>query len=186
MNNIFFLLLDEFVVIYLEDILIFRPSWEVHIQHVSMVFTIFLNCCSIKRSEFFDLFLFGLCHWQRNTWGRANKGATHQALATPSPWSLQFHGCLLILARSHLPFFNFCCTSPFSHQGQSGFSWDKTWKDVFQLLKRKISKAPILLLPDMIIICIDHMSPWGLYNLLAWFILEVLGNDGVLVTYPED
>lgn len=39
MNDILRPFLDDFVVVYLDDILIFNPSWEAHIQHVRLVFT---------------------------------------------------------------------------------------------------------------------------------------------------
>lgn len=37
MNNIFWDLLDQLVMIYLDDILIYSPSWESHHQHLRMV-----------------------------------------------------------------------------------------------------------------------------------------------------
>jgi hypothetical protein len=56
MNNIFQDLLDIYVVVYLDDILIFSKSWEEHILHVCEV----LKClkenqlyCQLEKSSFF-------------------------------------------------------------------------------------------------------------------------------------
>ena len=38
MNNVFFDLLDDFVVVYLDDILIFSKTYEDHIRHVNTIF----------------------------------------------------------------------------------------------------------------------------------------------------
>ena len=38
MNNVFFDLLDDFVVVYLDDILIFSKTYEDHVRHLHAVF----------------------------------------------------------------------------------------------------------------------------------------------------
>ena len=40
MNDIFRPFLDKFVVVYLDDILIYSATWDQHLEHLQQVFTV--------------------------------------------------------------------------------------------------------------------------------------------------
>jgi hypothetical protein len=47
MNSIFAPFLQKFVIVFLDDILIYSPSWSLHLTHLRMVFDI------LRKSQFF-------------------------------------------------------------------------------------------------------------------------------------
>ena len=55
MNDAFRPFIDDFLIVYLEDILIFNKSWEDHVNHASKVLDVLKKeklCLKMSKSEF--------------------------------------------------------------------------------------------------------------------------------------
>ncbi|XP_031486836.2 uncharacterized protein LOC116255191 [Nymphaea colorata] len=126
MNDVLCPFLDKFVLVYLDDILIYSESWEDHEQHIRQVFEVLQQHqlrLNGKKCEFAKTSLIYL--------GFIVGGGTLRI----DPDKVDV---ILLAAPLHA-----------LTKAHSKFEWTEKCEAAFNLLKRKISEAPLLALPNL-------------------------------------
>lgn len=156
MNDVLRPFIDNFVIVYLDDILIYSCSWEELLVHVQQVFgtleehQLRLNC---KKCEFGKQTLIYLGFIVGGGELRVDPAKVKVITEWPRPRSVteirSFMGACQYLRKfiqnSSL------VASPLHSltKANQAFVWTNEHEDTFLLLKRKISEAPVLALPDL-------------------------------------
>ncbi|XP_057849726.2 uncharacterized protein LOC131060503 [Cryptomeria japonica] len=157
MNEVLKPFLHQFVVVYLDDILIFSGSKEEHLQHLDQVLRklheeglrINLEKCSFLQEE---LVFLGFVISTGSL--KMDPSKVEAILNWPAPTTAtevkSFHG-LCSFYRKFIRNFSGIC-APLMDTIKGGrkcvFQWTKEANESFELLKRKISEQPVLVLPD--------------------------------------
>ncbi|XP_059067542.1 uncharacterized protein LOC131858346 [Cryptomeria japonica] len=157
MNEVLKPFLHQFVVVYLDDILIFSGSKEEHLQHLDQVLRklheeglrINLEKCSFMQEE---LVFLGFVISKGSL--KMDPSKVEAILNWPAPTTAtevkSFHG-LCSFYRKFIRNFSGIC-APLIDTIKGGrkcvFQWTKEANESFELLKKKISEQPVLVLPD--------------------------------------
>jgi len=155
MNDIFRKYLDQFVVIYLDDILIYSKTKEGHIQHIKKVLDILRQhqlFAKISKCEFFKQEVEYLGHLISKNGIAVDKRKTEAIQTWPTPSNISEIRSFLGLAsyyRKFVPNFSTIATplTQLLHKDRK-FCWTQNEEKAFNELKSKLSSAPVLLLPD--------------------------------------
>jgi len=156
MNEMLKEFIGKFVIVYLDDILIFSRTKREHLQHIRKVFEklqqnklmINLKKCTFLQKE---LIYLGFVVAENELKMDPEKIAV--IVSWPSPKNLfkvrSFHG-LASFYRKFIKNFSEICTPMLEtiKKASQPFCWTKAAENSFQLLKRKITERPILRLPD--------------------------------------
>lgn len=155
MNTILAPLLRKCVVVFIDDILIFSPTWEAHLQHVQAVFQLLdehnfkvkLSKCAFAQKQI---------HYLGHVISAAGVATDPSKVADvqnwPTPQSVKVVRSFLGLAGYYRKFVrNFGLISKsltsLLKKGET-FCWTSAHEEAFQALKTALSTAPVLALPD--------------------------------------
>ncbi|CAI7932408.1 unnamed protein product [Closterium sp. NIES-54] len=155
MNNIFRLFLDRFVIVFLDDILIFSKSLEEHAQHLRIVLDTLrqhrlyakLSKCTFTRSSI------GFLGHVINSQGIAMEPAKVQCLADwPAPRTVTELQSFIGLAKYYRKFiFNFshiCAPLTDLFRQSAAFQWGLPQQTAFSSIKAALTSAPVLTVAD--------------------------------------
>jgi len=156
MNDLLRPFMEDFVIVYLDDILIYSQTWEEHLVHIQKVLEVLQGSqlrlnekkCEFARTELVYLgFVVG--GGQR----KIDPGKVEVITNWPRPSTVtevrSFVGACQYL-RKFIRNFS-VLAAPLHGLTKAGqkFEWGKNHEDAFQLLKKKISEAPVLALPNL-------------------------------------
>jgi len=174
MNDLFRPFIDEFVLVYLDDILVFSKSWVEHECHVKKVLDV------LKKEKLFVKF--SKCEFEKTSLGYLGHIVSHGQLKIdpskveaivnwPKPISVtevrSFLGVVQYWRRFIANFFVIATPLHTLTSVKRVFQWGGRKQKSFETLKEKISTAPVLALPDLH----SHLRskampavmPWELY-----------------------
>ncbi|CAL9238184.1 unnamed protein product, partial [Arabidopsis halleri] len=154
MNHIFQDITRKFLLVFFDDILVYSASWEEHLQHLEIVFSILrhqqlylkLSKCTFgaTRIEYLGHFI--------SFEGVSTDPSKVQAIKQwPTPTSQKQLRSFLGLANYYRRFIQgySIIAKPLSNLlKKDGFTWDDSATDAFQTLKTALSSTPVLALPN--------------------------------------
>ncbi|XP_038973019.1 uncharacterized protein LOC120105044 [Phoenix dactylifera] len=148
--------IDDFVIVYLDDILIYSRSWEEHLTHVRKVFELLEKYqlrLNQKKCEFGKRTLVYLGFVVGEEELRVDPDKVKAIRDWPRPRSItevrSFMGACQYL-RKFIRNFSILASSLHAlTKANQKFEWTSKHEDTFLLLKRKISEAPVLALPNL-------------------------------------
>ena len=156
MNEVLKEFLGKFVIVYLDDILIFSKTLEEHVMHIRMVFEklreekllINLKKCSFVKKE---LVYLGFIVSAEGL--KMDPEKVQAILEWPTPRSatevISFHGLASFYRKFIRNFSSICGPLTETMRGdRKEFKWTNGAEKSFQLLKQEVTKQPILALPD--------------------------------------
>jgi hypothetical protein len=155
MNDVFRKYLDQFVIIYLDDILIYSKSKEKHITHVRKVLDVLRThklYAKISKCEFFQKQVEYLGHFISQEGISVDKRKVEVLQKWPTPANISELRSFLGLASYYRKFVSHFSSiaSPLTqllHKDQK-YEWNEDREKSFQELKQHLTSAPVLLLPD--------------------------------------
>eukprot|EP00253_Pinus_taeda_P011069 PITA_11069 len=156
MNEMLKEFIGKFVIVYLDDILIFSRTKREHLQHICRVFEKLQHnklLVNLKKCTFLQKELIYLGFVVAENELKMDPEKITAIMSWPSPKSLfevcSFHG-LASFYRKFIKNFSEICVPMLEtiKKASEPFCWTKAVEDSFQLLKRKITERPILRLPD--------------------------------------
>ncbi len=155
MNDIFREYLDQFVVVYLDDILIYSRTREEHVEHVQKVLEILQQhklYAKISKCEFFKRQVEYLGHFISKDGISVDERKVIAIKNWPIPCSITEVRSFLGLASYYRKFVKGFSTiaAPLTlllHKDQP-YKWDNSQQVAFDELKRLLTSTPVLLLPD--------------------------------------
>ncbi|TYK14163.1 ty3-gypsy retrotransposon protein [Cucumis melo var. makuwa] len=155
MNRVFRELLDTFVIVFIEDVLIFSKTEAEHEEHLRMVLeTLRANKLYAKFSkcEFCLKQVSFLGHVVYQAGVSVHPAQIEAATSWPRPSTVSEVCSFLSLAGYYRRFVeNFSrIATPLTQLTKKGapFVWSKAYEDIFENLKQKLVTAPVLTLPD--------------------------------------
>ena len=156
MNEMLKEFIGKFVIVYLDDILIFSRTKREHHQHIRRVFEKLQQnklLINLKKCTFLQKELIYLGFVVAENELKMDPEKIEAIISWPSPKSLfevrSFHG-LASFYRKFIKNFSEICAPMLEtiKKASQPFFWTKAAENSFQLLKRKITERPILRLPD--------------------------------------
>jgi hypothetical protein len=155
MNDIFREYLDQFVVIYLDDILIYSKTEQEHLQHVQQVLDILRKhqlYAKLSKCEFFQRRVEYLGHYISDQGVAVDDRKVAAIKEWPAPSNVSEVRSFLGLANYYRKFVKgfsgiAAALTALLHKDKP-FKWDHEEKDAFNRLKQQLTEAPVLLLPD--------------------------------------
>ncbi|KAE8681373.1 putative CCCH-type zinc finger family protein [Hibiscus syriacus] len=131
MHQVLWPFMGKFVVVYFDDILVYSPTWTSHFDHLRAVFEMLKTEC---------LFV-----------NQRNQSKIDAVLEWPRPRTLHdirnFHG-LASLYRLFIRNFSTLIAPITECLKGRDFQWSEEVEASFQLVKQKMTEAPVLALPD--------------------------------------
>lgn len=155
MNNIFRPYLDQFVVVFLDDILVYSKNEGEHLKHLELVFEVLKkNKFYIKESKcaFFKNRVDFLGHIVSEKGLEMDPKKVEAIKDWPTPQNVHevrsFHGLASYYRRFVRNFSDI--TAPLTELTKKNkhFEWTRNAQKAFERLKDALSSAPLLLLPD--------------------------------------
>lgn len=155
MNDIFREVLDKFVVVYLDDILIYSKSREEHCQHLQHVLTTLRKYqlyAKLTKCELFQNKVEYLGHYLSDQGIHVDDRKIQTIQNWPEPRNLTELRSFLGLASYYRKFVKDFSTiaSPLTallHKTKP-YQWELSQQRALETLKNKLTTAPVLLLPD--------------------------------------
>ncbi|KAG7558942.1 Retrotransposon gag domain [Arabidopsis thaliana x Arabidopsis arenosa] len=146
--------IGKFVVVYFDDILIFSVSLEDHLQHLREVLVVLRRdkfYATIKKCEFGSPEVQFLGYIVSAEGLAVDPGKVSAIKSWPEPKTLtdtrSFHG-LASFYRRFVPQFSSLMAPITDCIKEGSFVWTPTASAAFEVIKKKLSEAPILALPD--------------------------------------
>jgi hypothetical protein len=156
MNDVLRPFLDDFVIVYLDDILIFSKSREEHIEHVKKVLDVLRKeqlFLKLSKCEFGKTSLIYLGHIVGGGELKIDPSKVKVILEWSRPSNVTEVRSFLGAAQYWRKFIaNFPSIAAPLHALTSvkqGFQWRGKQQQTFDTLKEKISSAPVLALPNL-------------------------------------
>jgi hypothetical protein len=154
MNHVFKPFMGKFVVVYFDDILVYRKSEEEHLEHLQHVFQtlqeqkLYVN---LKKCRFFTNSLIFLGYVVSKEGIMMDPSKVEAITSRPIPKSIHdirsFHGLALFYRRFIKGFSTII--APITECLKGGtFKWTEEAQKSFELLKQKVTEAPLLILPN--------------------------------------
>ena len=186
MNSVFMEYLDKFVVIYIDDILIYSKTEEEHAEHLRLVLTKLREhrlYAKFSKCEFWLRELIFLGHVVSANGVAVIPDKVQSILEMKAPTTVKGVRRFLGLAGYYRRFIeNFSkIAKPMTEllKKDKKFEWSEKAEQAFQLLKTKLTTAPVLVLPDtskdFVIFCDASHQGLGC----------VLMQDGHVVAYAS-
>ena len=145
----------DFVSVYIDDVLVFSPSFEEHVDHVSQVLNALHNAnLKLKptKCHFFRQEVEYLGHLLTTEGLKPNPSNTSAVINFPPPSCLQQLRQFLGLAsyyRRFIPgFAKIAYPLHFLTKKGVKFAWSEECQEAFQTLKEKLTSPPVLCYPD--------------------------------------
>lgn len=158
MNDIFRPYLDKFVIVYLDDILIYSATWEKHMQHLDTVLSTLSRHqlhCAVEKCKFAQTEIDYLGYLVSSNGIKTNPNKTNAVTDWPTPTSTADVQTFMGFANwfhKHIPKF-----ADIAVPLTDLLRGDKTDKEfqmnpaaytAFEELKQRIAQTPVLALPD--------------------------------------
>ncbi|GJR23290.1 reverse transcriptase domain-containing protein [Tanacetum coccineum] len=141
MNQVFRSFIGKFVVIYFDDILAFSPTKELHLHHLRQVFEVLRAQKLYTNTK--------KCHFKDGI--EMDPSKVEAIISWPTPTNIHETRSIQGLASFYRRFIRNFSTiiAPITEclKG-STFYWTQEADEAFELLKRKVTEAPVLTLPD--------------------------------------
>ena len=155
MNDIFREYLDKFVIVYLDDILIYSRTKEEHLEHVRIVLSTLRKhklYAKAKKCEFVQTKVEYTGHFISNEGISVDPRKIETIKKWPAPTNVSEVRSFLGLASYYRKFvkkFSAIATplTALLHKDLK-FEWSKEAQKAFDILKEKLTTTPVLLLPD--------------------------------------
>src|SRR5271154_5507148 len=155
MNDIFREYLDQFVVIYLDDILIYSKTKKEHLKHVRLVLEKLKEhhlYGKMSKCEFMKTKVEYLGHYISAEGISVNQRKVDAIKSWPTPTNVSELRSFLGLATYYRKFvkdFSVTATplTALLHKDKS-YNWEKEQQSAFEQLKQHLVSAPVLILPD--------------------------------------
>ena len=166
MNKLFQPFLDQFVVMYLNDIVVYSRTMEEHVQHLRQVFQVLrdnelyikLEKCSFAKPE-----VEFLGHWIREGRLMMDQTKVHAILdwKTKIPELRSFLG--FVYYRRFIKWYS-SVAAPLTNllKKSQTWQWSKKCQQVFDRLKEAVSKEPVMTLAD-------HTKPFEVHTDASYF-----------------
>nr|GEX49229.1 Ty3/gypsy retrotransposon protein [Tanacetum cinerariifolium] len=154
MNYIFRSVLRKFVFVFFDDILVYSTSWELHLQHLEAVFSIFeSNCFFAKQSkcEFGSSSVSYLGHIVSSDGVSVDPAKVKAIKDWPLPKNLkQLRGFLGLVGyyRHFVAHYASLAASLTQLLRKDAFVWSESATTAFNNLKQALMETPVLTLPD--------------------------------------
>ena len=155
MNHVLRSLIGKFVVVYFDDILVYSKSLEDHVHHVKQVLSIlrkeklFANLpkCTFAKDK---LVFLGFVVSSKGIEVDESKIEAIQNWPTPTNIAQvrSFHGLAGFYRRFVKDFSTIACPLNELTKKNVPFTWGKAQQHAFDELKRRLTQAPLLVLPD--------------------------------------
>lgn len=156
MNDIFQQYLDRFILIYLDDILIYSENEEQHIEHVRIVFELLLKnqlYCKFTKCEFHVDSVEFLGYIVSNNGLQMNPKKIEVILNWKQPTNrlevMSFIGFANYYRRFIRDFAKIARPLHVLTKKESDFMWNESAAEAFQTLKHRFTTAPILVYADV-------------------------------------
>jgi hypothetical protein len=154
MNTVLRPYIGKFVVVYFDDILIFSKGREEHLQHLRMILGVLRReklYANLKKCRFMQESLVFLGFVISADGVKMDPEKVRAILEWPSPRSItevrSFHGLATFYRKFIRNFSSIVAPVTDCTKGRE-FSWAKEAEESFQYLKKKVTEAPVLALPD--------------------------------------
>jgi hypothetical protein len=156
MNKVFAPYLDRFVLVYLDDILIYSKTEEEHLQHISLILSTLHQYdykAKLSKCEFAKLVIDFLGHRISQTGYEVIPSFRESILSMPRPKDkknlLRFLG-LVVWIRKHIPRHAERALPLYSITSKKAeFKWEDQHERAFLLLKEAVASPPVLRRPDL-------------------------------------
>ena len=156
MNDVLRPFLDDFVIVYLDDILIFSKTWEEHLKHVKQTLDVLKRekiYVKLSKCEFGKTSLNYLGHIVGGGELKIDPSKVAVIVNSPKPRSATEVRSFLVAAqywRKFISNFSLSATPLHALTGLNKvFQWGGKHQKSFGTLKDKISTTPVLALPDL-------------------------------------
>ncbi|MBW0469113.1 hypothetical protein O181_008828 [Austropuccinia psidii MF-1] len=148
-------ILEGWIVVYIDDIIIYSATWEEHVQYIDRV----LSKCtpinmkiSLKKWDFGQQELLGLGHKVSGLSLAMKQNKVAAVLQKPVPKSIKEIQYFLGFAsyyRSHIKIFSHITSSLYRLCSKDlAFEITKERRDAYESIKYKLTNAPFFILPD--------------------------------------
>lgn len=184
MQGVFRTFLDKFVVVFLDDILVYSDSLEEHEQHLRLVFECLKRnklYANPKKCDFFKTEIIYLGHIITREGIAVDPSKIRAIVEWPAPTNVSkvrsFMGLASYYQRSVANFLNIAHPITSLQRKGKKFVWSEKCEEAFQQLKKRLTSAPVLAMPDSskeFVVCTDA-SVDGLGG--------VLMQDGRVIAY---
>ncbi|KAE8700504.1 putative CCCH-type zinc finger family protein [Hibiscus syriacus] len=168
--------MGKFIVVYFDDILVYSPTWTSHFDHLRAVFEMLKTECLFvnqKKCYFFTTSVTFLGFVVSTDGVHADQSKVDAVLEWPRPKTLHdirsFHGLVSFYRRFIRNFSTLIAPITECLKGRD-FQWSKEAEASFQLVKQKMTEAPVLALPDFDKV-FESLKHWRHYLVQKEFIL---------------
>ncbi|CAL9248404.1 unnamed protein product, partial [Arabidopsis halleri] len=154
MNHIFQDITRKFLLVFFDDILVYSASWEEHLQHLEIVFSILRHqqlYLKLSKCIFGATMIEYLGHFISFEGVSTDPSKVQAIKQWPTPTSQKQLRSFLGLANYYRRFIQgySIIAKPLSNLlKKDGFTWDDSATDAFQTLKTALSSTPVLALPN--------------------------------------
>jgi hypothetical protein len=156
MNDVLHPFIDSFVIVYLDDILIFSNTWKEHLSHVTQVLETLKKTqliSNLQKCEFGKTSLIYLGHMI----GGGELRVDPEKIAAITQWPIptnvtevrSFMGATQYLRKFIVNFSTVATPLHAITAKGKRFHWGKTQQRAFEDLKKKINDAPVLAMPNL-------------------------------------
>ncbi|XP_073119989.1 uncharacterized protein [Henckelia pumila] len=154
MNRVFKPFLDKFVVVFIDDILVYSPSEEDHKEHLRLTLQTLREkelYAKFKKCEFWLKSVTFLGHIISKDGVSVDPKKVEAVMDWPRPKTVTEIRSFLGLAGYYRKFVEgfSSIAIPLTKltQKNSKFNWDETCEQSFEILKKKLASSPVLILP---------------------------------------
>lgn len=153
-NQIFRPFIGKFLVVYFDDILVYSLNEEQHVDHLRQVLQVLREqklYANLKKCDFLTESLVFLGYVVSKDGIKVDPSKVDAILNWPTPTNIHevrsFHGLASFYRRFISNFSSLI--APITDCLKKGeFKWDREATDSFELVKKKMTNAPVLALPD--------------------------------------
>ena len=156
MNDLFQPFIDEFVLLYLDDILVFSQKWNEHVCHVKKVLDVLKKeklYVKLSKCEFWKTSLVYLGHIVGHGQLKVDPSKVETIVNWPKPTSVakvhSFLGAVQYWGRSITNFSIIAAPLHALTSVKQVFQWGGKKQKSFKTLKENIITAPVLALPNL-------------------------------------
>jgi glutaredoxin-related protein len=186
MNSVFMDYLDQFVVVFIDDILVYSQNAQEHEEHLRKVLQRLQDCqlyAKLSKCEFWNsevLFLGQIINWDGLVVDPKKVAVILDWKAPKDVWGIKSFIRMADYYRRFFEGFSKIARPMTALLAKKvEFKWTPTCQESFEMLKQKLTIAPVLVLPDV------H-KPFSVYRDASYTGLGcVLMQDGKVVAYSS-